>query len=120
MYLPECNFHGERSKNLSISSISTSEVSQTDSAAEQAAVRKAGQQPKTSSDSTDQVKISAAAQALQLHRQGQSVSQIAQALSLTTKTVESYLGDSTTTTSSSSTSAQATGDAQGAALLAAL
>jgi hypothetical protein len=44
------------------------------------------------SSQQDTVKLSAAAQAKLLHREGQSVNQIASSLATTTETVDSYLG----------------------------
>jgi DNA-binding NarL/FixJ family response regulator len=46
----------------------------------------------TTNASTDTVKLSESQQVVQLHRQGQHVSQIASSLSLTVDTVNSYLG----------------------------
>jgi hypothetical protein len=51
---------------------------------------------KVSAVPEDKVELSAAAQAKQLEDSGQSVAQIASALALTTKTVDDYLGITTT------------------------
>jgi len=60
--------------------------------------------PKTTSNTQtqqDQVKISLAAQAQSLKSQGESVKQIAEALGVTTKVVDTYLGITSTSSGSS-------------------
>jgi DNA-binding NarL/FixJ family response regulator len=76
-------------------SISISDLASTPSftAANYSANLAATQQvQKTTDDSAAVVKLSESQQVVQLHRQGQQVSQIASTLSLTVDVVNSYLG----------------------------
>jgi hypothetical protein len=71
----------------SISSLSASfSIAQTTTAEPQAKA------PSTSQQEADTVEISDSAQAIALNQQGQSVSQIAVSLGITTQEVDSYLG----------------------------
>jgi predicted transcriptional regulator len=71
----------------SISSLSASfSIAQTTTAEPQAKVSSSSQQ------AVDTVEISDSAQAIALNQQGQSVSQIAVSLGITTQEVDSYLG----------------------------
>jgi uncharacterized FlaG/YvyC family protein len=69
---------------------STLNSTQTAQQAEQAAQQ--AQQSAQAAAEQDQVKLSAAAQAKLLYKQGESVGTIAQALGTTTKAIDDYLG----------------------------
>jgi DNA-binding NarL/FixJ family response regulator len=77
---------------LSQDSFSSSSLYSTDSAQQlQQSAQQARQITQTSSEE-DSVKLSAAAQAKMLYKQGESVSTIAHAMGTSTKTINDYLG----------------------------